>query len=188
MSKPSWVIILAEDRRQQTFVRRYLQRAGYSPGQIKLEALPGDKGSGEQWVRLLYAKNFEAYRSRMTRAATALIVVIDADTGSVSRRIEQLGIALADAGSTRLSREEKIAHLIPKRNIETWIVCLSGVHADENIDYKQPQNVPVELKPIDEHIKPAAARFFEWTRPRAAFPGYCVDSLRQAIPEVQRLK
>ena len=175
MSKPSQVIVLTEDRRQQTFVRRYLERANYSYHQIQLEPLPAGRGSGEQWVRQRYAKNVEAYRARAARAATALVVVIDADTRTVSHRIGQL------RESAVRGTDEKISHLIPKRNIETWILCLRGNAVDEETDYHDEQG-------IEDQIKPAAETFFDWSRPNAGLSAHCVESLRLAIPEIQRLE
>jgi hypothetical protein len=173
--------VLAEDRHQQTFVRRYLERLQYSSRQIQLEPLPGDRGSGEQWVRLRYAKNVVAYRSRASSAATALVVVIDADTAPVNRRIEQLRHALAEAGTRPARPNEKIAHLVPKRNIETWILCLNNSDVNETDDHRHEAG-------IDDQIKPAAEEFFNWSRPNVVPPVHCVPSLRSAIPEVKRLE
>jgi hypothetical protein len=106
--------------------------------------------------------------------------VIDADTHEVSHRLQQLQAVLDG---------ERIAHLIPKRNIETWVLCLNdrqpnGQPVNEDEDYKHHN----ETRNIDELIKPAAAAFFAWTRPNAVTPAYCVPSLRSAIPEVRRIE
>lgn len=180
MSKPSLVIVLSEDWRQQTFVRSYLERAGFTKRQIRSEPLPSGKGSGEQWVRQRYAKNVAAYRSRVASASTALVVVIDADTGEMTQRHRELDQALLQDNLTRRTNEEKIAHLIPKRNIETWILCLNGRDVDEVSDYRHQEG-------IDQQIKPAAAALFVWSRRNAAIPTRCVLSLRAAVAEVKRL-
>ena len=76
------------------------------------------------------------YRSR--HAKTALIVMIDADTHTVQDRWRQLDQALEDGGKQRVDAEhEQIARLVPKRNIETWILCLNGHAVDQDADYKK---------------------------------------------------
>jgi hypothetical protein len=71
--------------------------------------------------------------------------------------------------------------LIPKRNVETWVLCLGGRQVDENTDYSREGG-------IDELIKPAAITFFSWSRPNVTPPACCVPSLLAAIPEVRRLE
>jgi hypothetical protein len=183
MSRPSQVIVLVEDRRQQTFVRRYLERSNYRTDQIRFEPLPAGRGSGEQWVREQYARNVDAYRARAARAATALVVVIDADTAPMGRRVEQL-----DESAPRRP-EERISHLIPRRNIETWVLCLNGRRPDgnpvnEDEDYKAHE----DARDIDQQIKPAAETFFNWSRPGTLVPAHCLDSLQRAIREIRRLE
>jgi hypothetical protein len=181
MSKPSLVVVLAEDRRQQNLVFRYLAKLGHSRHDTRFEPLPAGKGAGEQWVRLHYAKNVSGYRARAAKARTALVVIIDADTGSVNERSGQLRNALTEAGSNPRRPDERICHLIPKRNIETWILCLSGRAVDELEDYHHENG-------IDEQIRPAARTLYEWCRPNKEPPHHCVDSLSIAIPELRRLE
>jgi hypothetical protein len=182
MTRASQVIVLTEDRRQQTFVLRFLERAGYRADQIRPQPLPAGKGSGEQWVRQKYADNVEAYRIRATRAATALIIAIDADTNEITQRVNQLAQALKEANLPVRTAAEKIAHLIPKRNIETWVLCLNGVEADENTDYKNRIGSQTDIQ-----IKPAAIAFFEGSRSHSEPPAHWVNSVRTAVPEVRRL-
>lgn len=181
MSKPSQVIVLAEDERHQRLVRQYLYRLGRHGHEIRFEPLPGGRRCGEQWVRDKYPKAVRSYRGRSARAGTALIVAIDADTGDVDRRLRQFREALEQAGLATRSEGEAIVHLIPKRTVETWVLCLSGRQVDEDTDYSRDGG-------IDELIKPAAITFFDWSRPNAAPPGHCVPSLLAAIPEVRRLE
>jgi hypothetical protein len=86
VSKPSRVIVLAQDRPHQRFVQRYLERLGYSRHEIRFRDLPAGRGCGEQWVRERYADSVGAYRERLARAQTALIVAIDANGGDIQRR------------------------------------------------------------------------------------------------------
>jgi hypothetical protein len=169
VSKASLVIVLAEDQRHQRFVRHYLYRLGYAQHDIRFEPLPNGRGCGEQWVRDRYTKAVAAYRARHAR--TALVVVIDADTRSVAERRSQL--------PDDRSEGEAIAILIPKRHIETWILCLNAENVDENTDY--------HARPVDDLIKVAAMTVWNWRRNRAIVPPLCVESLRIAFPEFSRI-
>jgi hypothetical protein len=40
---------------------------------------------------------------------------------------------------------EQIAQLVPKPNIETWILCLNGQAVDEDTDYKRRRDDWTEL-------------------------------------------
>lgn len=72
---------------------------------------------------------------------TVLIVVIDADRLLVQERLAQLDHNLDEAQANRIRPvAEQIARLIPRRNIETWILCLNDVPVDEENDYKKTRN------------------------------------------------
>ena len=181
MARTSEVVVLAEDARHQRFVRSYLKLFKDYKDNIRDADLPSGRGCGEQWVRERYANAVREYRRRSARANTALIVAIDADAGNLDRRLRQLQDALVQAVLAPRTDQERIVHLIPKRNIETWILNLSGGNVDEDTDYSHEQG-------IDQQIAPAAATFFDWTRPNATPPPHCVPSLLSAIPEVRRLE
>jgi hypothetical protein len=181
VGKPSQVVILAEDQRQVRFIRAYLKEHNFDNHDIRVEPVSSGRGSGEQWVRERYADAVRAYRWRSTRAATALVVMIDADTGSADQRLQQLRQALVQADLVQRLAAEKIAHLVPKRNIETWVLCLSGTQVDEDTDYRNQQG-------IDKQIQAASTAFFDWSRANAQVPQHCVPSLLSAIPEARRLE
>jgi hypothetical protein len=181
VARVSQVIVLAEDERQQRFVRYYLRKLSYTAHDIRLEPLSSGRGSGEAWVRTRYPPAVEAYRARSGRAQTSLVVAIDADTRDITRRARQLEESLASEGRSPRAPEERIAHLIPRRNIETWILNLNGNPVDEETDFHHAPGV-------DDLIDSAAQTLFEWTRPNAAIPAFCVPSLRFAIPEIRRLE
>ena len=181
MSRPSQVIILAEDERHERLVRRYLYRLGHSRHDIRVEALPSGRGCGEQWVRERYAGVVKTYRGRSVRAGTSLIAAIDADTGDLDRRLRQFREALDLAGLAARTGGEAIVHLIPKRSVETWVLCLNGRPVDEDTDYSREGDV-------DRLIPAAAVTFFEWSRVNATPPAHCLPSLLAAIPEVRRLE
>lgn len=181
MSKASLVTVLAEDERHVRFVSRHLRRLGYTNHEIRVEPLPSGRGCGEQWVRERYPRAVKALRSRATRARSALVVAIDADTEPVSRRLQQLRESLRDTGQADRGDTEAIAHLIPKRSVETWILCLSGQDVDEDTNYRR-------VTGVDDLIPAAAASFFDWSRPNTVPPSRCVNSLFLAFPEARRLE
>jgi len=128
-NKPSLVIALVEDSRTKMLLRQYLLLAGIKSHQIRIEPQRKWLGSGEQAVRLNYAAQVQAFRARSAgkKSETALIVAIDADTETVHHRLAQLAGALNESGQTPVDTlTERIAHLIPKKNVETWILCLNG--------------------------------------------------------------
>ena len=180
MTNPSRIIILAEDQRQETFIRRYLRRMNYTHRQIRSVPLPAGRQSGEQWVRKNYAIEVSTYRQRSSRAETALVVAIDADTHDCNRRSQQLAASLDELAAPARTPQERICHLIPKRHVETWILCLAGNTVNEETDYRH--------HPVDQQIPSSALRFFELSRPNAQIPSECVASLRTAIPEIRRIE
>ncbi len=180
MAEPSWVIVLVEDERQQRFVRNYLYRRGLTRHDISFEPLPDGKGSGEQWVRRRYPNAVRAYRSRSAHAQTALVVAIDADTKEVDARQRQLEKVLAENSIPNRTPNEAIVHWIPKRNIETWILCLGGIPGvSEQQDYRND-------RAVKGLIVIAAEAFFDMNSSSADLPD-CLPSLRVAITEAQRL-
>jgi hypothetical protein len=182
VNKPSLVIVVLEDDHQKMLVYRYLIKRGLKAYAMRIERSPSGEGSAESWVRKRFVKEVTAYRNRQAR--TALIVVIDADTGTVQDRLRQLDRALTDSGkSTVDTGTEQIARLVPKRNIETWVLCLLNIQAvDEETDYKGTRDDWNEL------IPPAAETLFQWTRSSADPPNRCIDSLRSGVRELSRLK
>jgi len=179
MANPSLVVVLAEDRRQQRFIREYL-RHFCEPHQIRLAPLPAG-GSGEQFVRKHYASDVKDHRTRAARAGTALFIAIDADTGTVAARRTQLAAILAEAALPPRTATEAVVHIIPKRNIETWLFCLTGTAVNEETDYKSQD------PRVDNLVKPAAVTFMEWNRPNAAVPPHGIASLTEAFIELRRL-
>jgi hypothetical protein len=180
VSRASRVIVLAEDARQQNFIRRYLHRLNFGNRDIAFEPVPAGRGCGEQWVRENYARMVRACRDRNARAETAVVVSIDADAHSSEDRARELAEALQVAALAARGPAERIAHLIPRRQIETWILCLTSEVVDEETDYHR--------RDVDNVVKVAAETLFEWSRRGAPIPAHCVPSLQAAIPEVQRLE
>lgn len=180
MNKTSLFIVLVEDTHQGMLVRRCLKGLGVGSHQMRIEPSPSGAGSAENWVRKRFAEEAVVYRSR--KARTALIVVVDADSYTVQVRLGQLDQALKDRGKPVVAEGERIARLVPKRNVETWILCLNETEVDEEKDYKRTQDNWNQL------IPPAARTLSEWTRSGAEPPNVCIDSLRRGVRELKRLE
>ncbi|MEI6330679.1 MAG: hypothetical protein WCP16_15680 [Pseudanabaena sp. ELA645] len=129
------VTILCEDRQHYNFVRWFLQKRGFT--EFAPRICPSGSKAGENYVRETYASEVKAYRSQKNHKNICLIAVIDADTGNVENRKRQLDSVL----ETTRRNEEKIAILVPKRNIETWIYYLeSNEPIDEITRYPKLRN------------------------------------------------
>ncbi len=181
MNRVSLIILVVEDHLQQMLAYRYLIGCGVKQREIRIERSPSGKGSAENWVRRRFVKETNAYRDRQARARTALIVMIDADSLTVQHRLNQLDQALRDNGKEAVRESEQIARLIPKRNIETWVLCLNVQTVDEETDYKAAKDDWGQL------IRPAAETLYRWTWLEAELPTICIGSLDRGVRELRRI-
>ncbi len=131
------IIVLCEDRTHANFVCHYLKKRGFNHRQLRVRPVPHGSGSGAQFVLQGYATEVKAYRSQANHLSLALITVIDADRQEVQHIHHCLEGQLQNANIENRKTGERIALLVPKRNIETWIVYLQGTPVDEESDYKQ---------------------------------------------------
>ncbi|MBI3682489.1 MAG: hypothetical protein HY235_19080 [Acidobacteria bacterium] len=175
------VVILAEDHCQESLVRRYLKRLGYENRRMRPFLSPRGRGSGEQFVREHFASEVQRYRNARTRRNAALFVIIDADAKTVLDRIRELDEALTSCDEKEVSPEEVIVRLIPRRNVETWLLCLTDQIVNEETDYKGTFE-------WQKFVQRAAVALFHWSRPGATIPPSCVDSLRTGLPELKRFQ
>jgi hypothetical protein len=129
------VVLLCEDSQHETFARRFLELLGVHRRAVRVEKAPKGRGSGEQWVREAYPKEVKALRSKRYIEGRALLVIIDEDTQSTGARTVGLGQALKDHDLSDRPRDEAIIHVIPARNIETWITYLAGQDVNETTAY-----------------------------------------------------
>lgn len=159
------VVVLCEDQQTKRFMYTFLKLRGFRPHQIRIrlpeldklrrrpgfrnhqihtrpaEVRRGDEekplmgGAGEQWVRTQYPNELKEIRDNKN---AYLIVVIDADGGTIDKRHKDLEKA-CEAGNIlpRNKSDRNVLHIIPRRNIETWLAYLDGKNIDETTDYKQ---------------------------------------------------
>jgi hypothetical protein len=116
-----------------------------------------------------------------------MFVILDADTKTVQERLEALDDALRSAGQKPIDlNRDPIARLIPKRNVETWILVLNleptAPSADEEFDYK-PTKSAEEWTAL---VPTAATTLLAWMRTSAMLRANLIDSLRRGIREIPR--
>lgn len=182
MAKASQVVILAEDSRHQAFLRRFLYDLGYSRHDLRFEPIPSQsrEGAGEQWVRENYTRVVAAYRRRASMAKTALVVILDADTKPVANRSTQLAEELRAASLLPRNDTEAIAHIIPKRAIETWLLFLNDRAVNEDDDYRHTRDA-------DELVRPAVVKFLDLLRLGEGRPTNVLESVRLGLKESERI-
>jgi hypothetical protein len=126
------------------------------------------------------AEDVKKYRRGSAGASTALIAVVYADTGTVRNIASQLAAISRESNSIARRPSEAIVHLIPKRNIETWILFLNGQPADEVTDYRHESG----LEPL---IAPAALQYLALSREGAGKRDECLPSIEASFAEFKRL-
>ncbi|MGA2167367.1 MAG: hypothetical protein ABSG62_04095 [Terracidiphilus sp.] len=149
------------------------------------------RGSGAQWVIDHYEAEILAHlirRARLpdrSRPEKWLIVVIDADAGSVQDRLNEFRMRITESQDERVRKclveKDNIARLIPKWSIETWILNLNGETVDEDTSYKRQHRQWDGLIPI------ATAELHVWVRNGGDPPDRCTPSLQLGVKELRRL-
>lgn len=179
MSSPSLVFVLAEDRRQQNFARGLLKEAGFDKTQIRFSSLPTGRGAGEQFVREHYPDELKAVRRRAARAATALLVIIDADRRQTAEVRDCLRRELANGRIDPPDQEERVGVLVPRRHIETWVVVLRGEGTDEEEDCKS--------RVSDSELQGAGGSFAHVARSSGPPPANWLPSMKDSVSEARKV-
>ena len=172
------IVILCEDRQQEVFARYFLKKRGFT-GRFRANICPAGSQSGEQYVRTHYPEEVKAYRQNRNRVAIGLVGLIDADTGTLEARLNELASALDKDEQAKRGSNEAIAIFVPKRNIETWIHYLQGETVNEEAVYAKFKNNEAICKTAVEDL---ADRCYSQSLPEDAPP-----SLQAACGELQRL-
>jgi len=174
MTRRVRLVVVAEDRQTEMFLRQVLYGLGFALRDLRFVTAPKAKQAADQWVLAMHG--VEAKRLRANAHAqpnTGMVTCIDADHHTVDERHAQLDRTMAFIRGPK----ERMAWLVPKQNIETWLRALDGQPADEATDYKQRGRDPM---PCSE----AAAAFLRLE------PGQHVSlpSLHTARTEIGRVE
>jgi len=124
------LVVLCEDTQQESFVRRFLKKTGWSTRRLRVEKSPG--GSAEQFVRERFPIELEAYRKKRGQVGQAVVVMIDGDNRGVKARLLELETACQAKNIQSRQPEDNVAIFIPTWNIETWFAYLVGQEVDED--------------------------------------------------------
>lgn len=139
------IVLLCEDKQTESFVRNFLKHRNFKGRDIETRPLPrSNGGAGEQSVRKQYPGQLKAIRNRKN---AYLIVVIDADIHTLDYRHQQLKQECEENHILpRNSSDINVLHIIPRRNIETWLKYLeneNNENVNESIKYpklKRPRD------------------------------------------------
>jgi hypothetical protein len=172
------IVILCEDRQQEVFARSFLKKRGFR-GLFTANICPAGSQSGEQYVRTHYPEEVKAYRQKRNGLSIGLVVLIDADTGTLEARLNGLARVLDEDEQKNREPNEAIAIFVPKRNIETWIHYLQGETVNEEAVYAKFKNNEAVCKTAVEDL---ADRCYSQSLPEDA-----PRSLQAACGELQRL-
>src|SRR5262245_5670710 len=127
--------VLVEDRALERFVRECLYVLGVHTREIRIVAYTAGRGSAKQWIDREYPIQVEAHRRRSSENI-GLVVATDADQQTVQQRVVRLGEVLQAASRNARGPDERIAIWVPRWNIETWLLFLSGSGVDESANHK----------------------------------------------------
>jgi len=172
------IVILCEDRQQEVFARYFLKKRGFT-GLFRANICPEGSQAGEQYVRDHYPVEVKAYRQKRNQVSIGLVVLIDADTGTLEARLNQLASVLDEDEQENRGSNEAIAIFVPKRNIETWIHYLQGETVNEEDAYAKFEKNEAACKTAVENL---ADRCYSQSLPEDA-----PRSLQAACGELQRL-
>ena len=120
------IVLLCEDSQHEAFARRFLKGMGWNTRELRVEKSPSASGAAEQWVRERFPIELRIYRKRKPLATSTLIAMIDADKKNVQDRINEFQKECKGHQVPFRTRDEAVAIVVPKRNIETWIHYLNG--------------------------------------------------------------
>lgn len=186
MRRASEIIVLCEDHLQEVFVRRFLKRGWHikePPIRVIRCSRGGSGGAGEKHVRDNYPKELKAFRTR--RVGTILIVVMDADAGTVSEHHRELEKTCSSTQPPICVRQPKeaVVHVISKWHIETWLAYLDGVSVTEDQQYKSNyafRRCEAKCHPLVDKLATACKNGEQLPK--------MPDSLVQACKEFERIR
>ena len=102
------IVILCEDIQQDVFARSFLKKRGFTRP-FRTKVCPPGSQAGEQYVRTQYPVEVKAYRQKRNQVSIGLVVLIDADTGTLQDRLNQLASILDEDAQEKRRSQEAIA-------------------------------------------------------------------------------
>ena len=148
-NKIARIIVRCEDLQQHVFIYRCLVKSGIHPRTIQIRHNPG--GDAKRFVLDQYPVQVKALRST-PHVSAAFISMIDADDRTVEQRKLEHNNVLTESGQEHRDDAEKIAILVPRRNIETWIHHLLGEVVNEQDSYARFRGKESKCAPAAEEF------------------------------------
>jgi len=135
MSGPAEVIILGEDDAHVgSIYRAVVDHLNVPWRKVRKRPTPGGRGDAKQFV--LGQVPTEVQLLRRGPPSAVLIIAMDGDGNSPDERIEAVSDTLANADMDGINPSERVAVVVPCRNIETWLEFARCADVDEDTDYK----------------------------------------------------
>ncbi len=127
--------VLCEDKQTQSFMRSFLKEAGVPKKRIICLPLPR-VGSGKNYVLNSYPRELHLLRRKKFNRRV-LVICMDCDVDNVKESVQLLIQSCEKADVKPREDSETVFLVLPKRNIETWIVAIEkGLErVDELTDY-----------------------------------------------------
>jgi hypothetical protein len=173
------VVVLFEDKAHKSFMMRLVDRLKLTP--VRFEPCRDSTG-----VLRSLGPEVNALRAKSYQKNLGLIAVIDADEKGLAGRVDELRARIADDTGEGRAAAERIALVVPAREIEAWYVhlcCPAARPVDElRDDYKSTP----EWKGLERDLGAAAKQAVQaWpVEPRRADP----PSLTAARVELARVQ
>ena len=117
-----------------------------------------------------------------------MFLMMDADNLTVAKCLHDLDEQLTGTDQDRIDKSrDRIARLIPRWSIETWLLDLSssgntGTSLSEETSYKNSKN-PEQW---DQMTPRALQTLYGWTMNAASRPDNLLDSLQRGLAEIPR--
>jgi hypothetical protein len=153
---------------------------GIERNAIIVRKFPKGRGSGVQSVFRQYPIEVRAIRQNNSYqpVGVSLVTVIDADNFTVKERHQELDRRLVERQMAPRETHDKIAILVPKRNIETWVHFLQGEDVNEDDLYRKLERESDCQKDVEN---------FAALPPNSALRTKAPESLQIAVTEMARL-
>ena len=156
------IVLACEDAQQSSFISECLKQLGAKKWKRDLypwiAAREEPNGNVDSVIKRVTDVEFPAWQSRCPSCTTLLVVVADADTKSIPDRTACFPMC----GNSPWGNLYVI--VVPKRNIETWVILSSGTNVDESTDYKNRKTTAPDI------AKKAASQLMEWFRHPNSLP------------------
>lgn len=176
------VVVLCEDKRHWAVLHHFLKQHGIGERKIRVVKSPGGRGAADSFIRKQFPAEVRAYRSKCSHLNICLLVMIDADPGnSPGDRINMLHESLRKKGIDPVKPEDRIALVVPRRNIESWMHFVIDNVIDEKTDYKHDHS-DSDSRLCGERLKQIQMQFRAGSTADALPP-----SLGEAIREIERI-